>query len=153
MVVRTQGRILITGDAGSMVEDVVLRDVTMSYPYIEDPEPDAEGNTSSQFSNHNRAARRARAAVVAENVRGLAVDGLRLGWPDAEVPADWRIPAKRENGGTRIFRPDYGNPRPCEFSALWGRNLQDGWFRGDAEASGRDVRRAELEGSTIRMES
>ena len=152
VVARTQGRILMTADAGSTIEDVNLRDVTMSYPYIEDPDPDAEGNTSSQFSNNNRAARRARAAVVAENVRGLGIDGLRLRWPEVEVPADWRMEAKRENGGTRIFRPDYSNPRPCGFSALWGRNLQGGWFRGDAESSGPGVPQVDLKDSTIRVE-
>ncbi len=131
LVARTQGRILLTSEDGGALEDITLRDVSLAYPYLEDAEPIADDNRSSQFSNANRAARRARAAVVAEHVRGLSVDNLRLAWPGAEVPADWQIPAKRENGGTRIFRPDYTQPRPCAFNALWGRDVQ-GWWRSPA---------------------
>jgi polygalacturonase len=134
VVARTPGRILMTSQEGGWLEDVTLRDVHLAYPYLEDPEPDAEGNTSSQFSNDNRAARRARAAVVAENARNLAVDGLRLTWPNEPVPAEWRIPVKRENGGRRLFRPDYDRPRPCSFAALWARNVH-GWWRAPLAAA------------------
>mgnify|MGYP000144446474 CR=1 FL=1 len=130
LVARTQGRILMTAETGGLIEDVTLRDLHLAYPYLEDPEPIAEENRSAQFSNPCRAARRARAALVAENLRGLAVEGLRLTWPGDTVPDEWKRPARRENGGRRIFRPDYA-PRPCAFSAAWLRNVQ-GWWRAPA---------------------
>ena len=145
LVARTQGRILMTSEDGGALEDITLRDVSLAYPYLEDAEPIAEANTSGQFSNANRAARRARAAVVAEHIRGLSVDNLRLGWPGAEIPADWKIPAKRENGGTRIFQPDYTQPRPCAFNALWGRDVQGWWRSPAAQASESATARFDLD--------
>lgn len=134
VIARTAGRILCTAEAGGMIEDVTLRDVHLSYPYLEDPAPIADGNRSAQFSNPCREARRARAAMVAENCRGLVVDSLRLSWPSAEVPPAWKHLARRENGLTRIFEPDYA-ARPCGFSAAWMRNVQGRWYAPEAQAS------------------
>ena len=134
--IASPGRILMTCDeAGGHLRDIVLRDVRLALPYLEDPEPDAEGNTSSQFSNRNRAARRARAAVVAEHLADLHVDNLAIAWPDGPVPEAWRIPVKRENGGRRLFRTDYDRPLPCAWSALWARDVSGIWRAPRARAS------------------
>jgi hypothetical protein len=123
---RTQGRILMTSEEGSMLENITLRDIQMVYPYIEDPAPLADAR-SGQYSNRSPEARAAQAAIVAENVRNLSVDGLQITWPGDEVPAKWRIAVKRENGTfERLHHPSYDDPAPVDFAVLWGRNLQGG---------------------------
>jgi hypothetical protein len=125
-IARTQGRILMTSEDGGMLENITLRDIQIVYPYIEDPalHPDAR---SSQYSRRNPEARVARAAIVAENVRYLSLDGLQITWPSDEVPEKWRLAVKRENGTfERLHHPSYDDPAPVDFSVLWGRNLQDG---------------------------
>jgi polygalacturonase len=149
---RTAGRILCTAEDGGSIDQVTLRDVHLSYPYLEDPEPIAEGNRSAQFSNPCRAARRARAAVVADNCHDFTVEGLRLTWPEDTVPADWKHEACRENGPTRIFHPDYA-PRPCAFSAAWLRKVSGVWRSPQAEASETTVPRFDRDqASTLRVD-
>jgi hypothetical protein len=135
VIARTNGRILLTAEAGACIENVSLRDIQLAYPHIEDPRLYAPGAWGSQFSNRNPAAREACAAVVAENIRNLSIENLLISWPEGPVPDAWRHPVKRENGGTRVFRPDYSNPCPVAFSALWGRNLQGGHLRAPSATS------------------
>jgi len=124
VVARTQGRILMTAEDGGMLENITLRDVHLIYPYIEDPMPIADGNRSAQFSNPCREARKARAAVVMQNVKDVYIDNLRTTWPSVgEVPAEWRHKTKRENGPTRIFEPDWSTTRPADFALVWAKNV------------------------------
>jgi hypothetical protein len=125
----TQGRILLTAVEGSMIENITLRDVTMLYPYIEDPFDLAEGTTSNQFAAIDLEAKQARAAIVAQNVKNLVIDNLKVQWPQADtVPAEWQLPERIENGSDRVHRPEYKTSRETEFSVIWGKNLQGGFI-------------------------
>jgi hypothetical protein len=129
VVVRTDGRVLLTAQPGAMLENITLRDIHLIYPTVDDPCPIGSGVGGGQFSNANPAARIARAAVVAQNVENLAIDGLNVTWPDADAPCpeDWQFPLKAANGSYRIYeRREFNPDRTPDFSVLWGRNLQGG---------------------------
>ncbi len=89
---RGMGRILIGAQDGAMVENVTLRDVHLEFTDLEDADrlspPDAKTG-SNQYFNSNLEARRQNAALIAENVRNLYVDGLRVTWSEkanSELP-------------------------------------------------------------------
>ncbi len=84
---RTSGRILMTAEEGTVIENVVLRDVSVAFDALEDAAAleDQLQSGHGTFSNGNPEARRANAVVAAENVTGLAIDTLSVKWPK-EIP-------------------------------------------------------------------
>lgn len=138
---QTDGRILMTAEDGSMLENITLRDIHLTYPGIEDPVMYVEGAKSRQFSPKSPEAKRARAAVVADNIKNLAIDNLVITWPtEKQLPKDWQFPERIEHGGDRVFTPDYSKARNTEFSILWGKNLEGGYLRiPQAKASAENV--------------
>jgi hypothetical protein len=70
-----------------MIENVKLRDVHLDVVEIEDPTTAILGSRSMQTSNFNPKTRAVRAAIVADNVNGLALDDVSVSWPaDSAVP-------------------------------------------------------------------
>lgn len=120
---RTAGRILLTAEKGGLLQNILLRDVQLTYRQVEDPVPLVPQAKSTQFSNRSPEARAARAAVVAENVQGLELRDLVINWPaHSEVP----------------------------MHALWGRNLQGGVIASPlARPSASGVPALDLAGSSI----
>lgn len=87
IICTTRGRIVLTAQDGSRIENVTLRDVHLDVPEIEDPQVAVPAARSMQLSNFNPKARLARAAMVADNVAGLRMDNLTVRWPaEAAVP-------------------------------------------------------------------
>lgn len=83
----TRGRILLTAQDGSVIENVTLRDVHLTYPDIEDPDVTVPTSRSGQMSNYSPLSRAVRAAMVVDNARHLQVYNLSTNWPqDATVP-------------------------------------------------------------------
>ena len=99
-VARSEGRILLTAEDGAVLENVQLRNIHLTYPAIDDPEAWAPQSKSNQFSNRSPRARAARAAVVAENMRGFVLRDLTITWPN--------------------------NPQNLPMHVLWARNLEGG---------------------------
>lgn len=89
VVARTDGRIVMTGADGGRIEGVRLGGISLRYPIIEDPAEIGPRADPFQFSRHSPEARGARAAIVADAVDGLRVDGLSIRWPDGTLDADW----------------------------------------------------------------
>jgi hypothetical protein len=126
VVARTDGRVLLWAERGSMLENITLRDIHMIYAKVDDPDPAARTADGEHFRHDNPDARAARGAVVAENVRNLVVDGLAIDWPE-----------------------DYAGP---DFHALWGRNLRGGVLDVPlARPSREGVERFNLAASDIRV--
>ncbi|MFP4105022.1 MAG: glycoside hydrolase family 28 protein [Phycisphaerae bacterium] len=125
-VARTDGRLLMTAADGYKVENVVLRDVRLSYPVVDDPAPTGLGARSAQFSNHSPEARAARAAVVADGIDNLVIDNLAIDWPGGEAPESWSGP-KNENGSDREYPGRNENAGDPPMSVLWARNCQGGY--------------------------
>jgi hypothetical protein len=152
-IAKTEGRILITAEQGRMIENLVLRDVQLTYPMIEDPLPNIERAKSGQFSPRNPDAKKANAAIVAENVKNFVVENLMLNFPQATdtVPAEWRYPKRIANGTLDGFTPDYSKAKQTEFHAVWGRNLQGGYLRIPlAVASDKSLEILNIKNSTIK---
>jgi len=82
VIARTRGRILITNADGGSLEDVTLRDVTLHYPEVEDPQAVMHLTRSAQFSLHSPEAQGARAALVADGVQSLNVFNFQVRWPE-----------------------------------------------------------------------
>ncbi|MFP4053679.1 MAG: glycoside hydrolase family 28 protein [Phycisphaerae bacterium] len=78
------GRVLMTAQDGTMLENVVLRDVHLRFTDLEDAEqlsPSDGATGSSQYANRNLEARRQNAAMVVENAENLVIDGFNVTWP------------------------------------------------------------------------
>lgn len=85
VISRGAGRCLIGAQKGTTIDDVVMRDIRMDFSHLEDADvlSPADGATgSSQYFNQNLEARRQNAAVVLENLRRFALDGLHVTWPE-----------------------------------------------------------------------
>ncbi len=126
---KTEGRILLTAEEGSTMENIIFRDVILDYPMIEDPRRFVEGSGSSQFPKEHLHpdAMGARAAMVVDNVKNLIVENFMVNWPKHEVtPEEWQHPERIENGSLRIHEIDYSKAKQTEFSVLWGRRIQGG---------------------------
>jgi hypothetical protein len=137
VVCRTDGRILLTSQPESPMENIVLRDIQMVYPTMDDPDPVGRDIPCGQFSPASPEARVARGVVVAENVRNFALDNLMVQWPETgadgriKCPDNWRFPIKAVNGGFDKYyeRREYNTERVPDFHVVWGRNLQGGYIR------------------------
>jgi len=152
-IAKTDGRILITAENGRMIENLILRDIILDYPLIENPITHVEKIKSGQFSPRNPEAKKATAAVVVENVNNFVLDNLQINWTKADtVPADWKFAKKIANGTLDYFYPDYTTPRPVDMSAIWGRNLQGGYIRAPlARASAPSAKAFYLQNTTINI--
>jgi len=125
----SEGRILITAEPGKMIQNLTLRDITLEYPYIEDPVPCVDSIKSAQFSPKNSNAKRARAAMVVENVENLIVDNFNINWPkDVETPKEWQVKKRIANGTLNFFYPIYEKARQTQMHAFWGRGIKGGYY-------------------------
>lgn len=150
----TDGRILMTCDKGGIMKNIVLRDVILNYPFVEDPKPIYRGHKSSHFPKvaDYPEADGARAAVVAKNIKNLIIDNLIVNWPESKkVPKEWRLPERIENGTTRIFKYDYKTSIPANFSILWGRYLYGGSISAIGKATSSNLPKYDIEKSTIKI--
>ncbi|MBT7066375.1 MAG: hypothetical protein HN919_08745, partial [Verrucomicrobia bacterium] len=107
----TRGRIVLTAQDGSRIENVSLDNIHLRIPEIEDPATTVPAARSMQLSNFNPETRAARAALVADNVDGLDVRDVRVSWPDTpEVPMEATCLRRCEN--VRIESPALSSCHP-----------------------------------------
>lgn len=153
IICRTNGRVLITAEPGSIIRDVSIAGLRMTYPFIEDPYTLSDSARSAQYSPRNKNARKQRAAIVAEGVEQLTIRDLKIEWPAGPVPSAWRQPVKIENGWKyRTIRPKYDRPQECTFQVLWGNNLRDADLHLDGvTSSDTKLKPYTLENSTYRL--
>lgn len=154
-VCETEGRILLTCAEGGLIENVILRDIVLHYPMIENPELYIKGSGSSQFpkvSDHPEAGH-AKAALVAENIKNLVVENMIVDWPrTVSVDSKWQHPERIENGSPRIHKPDYSKARQTEFSAIWARHIEGGYIRTPLlRSSSKSKPVLDIKNSTIRI--
>jgi polygalacturonase len=81
IIVETRGRILMTAQDGATMENIVLRDVRLIYPEVEDPAVTIPKSRSGQLSNFSPESRAVRSAVVADNIRNLVLENVATTWP------------------------------------------------------------------------
>ncbi|MCG8571619.1 MAG: glycosyl hydrolase family 28 protein [Spirochaetes bacterium] len=92
-VAKTNGRILLTAQTGTFLENIVLRDIHLSYGEVENAQKLADQIESGKgtFSNFNPAAREANAALVVENIKNLLVDNFTIDWPENKPDFDFIV--------------------------------------------------------------
>jgi hypothetical protein len=129
----TDGRVTIGGVRGSVIENITFRSLHMRYPFIDDPSVLAETATSSTFYPSEELAefRGACAAIVAQNVRDLVIDGLALSFDDGPVRDDWLIlRSELRHINEQFYTGNEDALRSREktvpFGVLWGRDLDGG---------------------------
>lgn len=84
---RSDARILLTAEDGTMLENIMLENVHMEMPEIEDRFEQAREAVGLQFSPFSPDARAARACVAACNIKGLHLRNITTDWPaPAAVP-------------------------------------------------------------------
>ena len=84
---RSDARILLTAEDGSMLENIMLENVHMEMPEIEDRFEQARNAVGLQFSPFSPEARAAHACVAACNIKGLHLRNITTDWPQpAAVP-------------------------------------------------------------------
>jgi len=136
MVFRTDGRLLLSSDPESPLENIVLRDVHMIYPTVDDPAPTAHEIKAGQFTQNHPRVQAARAVVAAANIRNLVIDNLAVQWPAADeqgnvkCPEEWRFPVKACNGmwDKYFAREQFNTDTLPEFHVLLGQNLEGGYI-------------------------
>ena len=152
-ICETEGRILLTCYQGGLIENVVMRDIMLRYPMIEDPRPMLAGSGSAQFpkiKEHPQAVG-ALAAIVADNIKNLVIENVSIEWPQTDsTPAEWAHTERIENGSNRIHRMNYSKARQTEFAVFWGNNIQGGSLNNLlAKASVPSMKKYEISNSTI----
>ena len=125
----TDGRLLVTCDEGGVMDNLTFRDITLDYPWVEDPKPINRGARSNQFPRQadHADANAARAAVVIKNASRVNLQNIVVNWPDnaGQVPLDWRHPERIENGTTRIHTYAYTKPYEADFHFLWAKDVKN----------------------------
>ena len=124
---RTDGRVLLTAPEDTLLENVTLRDIHLTYPIIEDPQT-AGGPYGGQMSIRTPDAVAARAAVVADGLRNLCIDNLMINWPTEGSERGWHDGPRAANGVHEMFPPLDSRTLP-PLSVFWGHNIDGGVLR------------------------
>lgn len=104
LVCATDGRVIIAAEEPGVIDNIVLRDVRLSYPTVDDPGLITIDDGLGQFFGNNPWVRHERACVVAENVDQLVLSNLMVDWPTTDAdgtmqtPAGWHHDLKGRNG-------------------------------------------------------
>ncbi len=119
----TDGRMLIAAANGGTIEDVRLDDVTLRYPVVEKTGRYLEPAMIEERVGSPEA-RRAAAALVAENVQQLRVTNFDVRWPAAPAEAEWLPDWKRLRNTAEILQRDawLAEAKPV-VPALWLRSV------------------------------
>ena len=80
-LVKTNTRILLTCEDNEYLENIMLRDIHLEYPEVEDEFKLASQVVAMQFSPFSPEARSAKAAVAVSNVKGLVLQNIAVSWP------------------------------------------------------------------------
>jgi hypothetical protein len=110
-----------------VLQNIRISGLTLRYPIIEDPREIGRLGEPLQFSRYSPDARAARAAVVADGVHNLRLEGLEVQWPDGTLDPDW---------GDDIDTGMWSRPHrsalverlsdPPPFHAVWLRRCEGG---------------------------
>jgi len=120
IICTTDGRIICTAADGSRLEHITMRDITFNMPWIEDPHGPAGESDKLQCSFACPDARRARAAVVAQNIKNFRLEGLSVIWPQ-EIPPETFLPKYQKGEIVHDPRKEFDSMPP--FHAFWGKGI------------------------------
>jgi hypothetical protein len=101
----TDGRMILAASNGGSIEDIRIDGVTVRYPVVEKTSRYLEPAMIEERIGSVEA-RRANAALVAENIQGLRVTDFVVHWPSEEVPQDWLPEWKRLRNTSEVLLRD-----------------------------------------------
>lgn len=134
----TDGRVMIGGVSESVIENLTFRNLRMRYPFIDDPDVLATRPGPNSFYPGDELAdfRGARAAVVAQHVQNLYIDGLAVTLEESPVPEDWMILHSELRHLNDAFYAGSEEAlrlreKSSPFGVFWGRDLDGGRLRVD----------------------
>jgi len=119
--IRTDGRILLTAEADSRLEDIRLRDLRLRYPWIE-PVQHIGDSDLLQGAGSCPEGREATAAFVAVRVDGLRVREAEIQWPQDRSTTAW-LPKYRR--GQMVTDPQENHSGAAYFAAAFQSELSD----------------------------
>lgn len=125
--IRTDGRIMIRAGEGEEASNILLSNIFMNYPMIDDPYPLAAGisNDLAFFAETaDSSFRSARSVIIAQNIKGLFMDKIRVSPPVYPITEDWLVlrSGHRPWGEQRNKEIISGQYCP-DFSVLWARKV------------------------------
>ena len=122
-VIRSDGRLLFSASDEMSIQNISLRDIVLDYPVIDDASISGKDVDSESCMDHSDGGRMARAAVVVENIQGLAIENLQIRWPETDPFRKWG--GLQNNQGESIPYPGEENP---PFSVIYSRDVTNAVF-------------------------
>ncbi len=120
---KTDGRMIIAATNGGIIEDVRLDDVTLRFPVVENAIRHLEPAMIEERVGSIEA-RRANAALVAENVQGLRITNFDVRWPAGPAGAEWLPDWKRlRNTSETLARDGWLAEKEPAVPAMWLRGV------------------------------
>lgn len=119
--IRTDGRILLTAEAGSRLEAISLRDLRLRYSWIEDVCHIGQSDRL-QGAGSTPEGREAAAAIVAVRVDRLRMRNVEIQWPQGLPESDW-LPKYRR--GEMVADPHGSHTASPDFAAFYQQELSD----------------------------
>ena len=116
----SDGRLIFTG-SDRPLEDISLRNIRLTVPWIEDIARVAHTGDQGQCSNASPEARLAPAALVASDIKGFVLEGFDLRWPDGPPPPGMAVKCEL---GEPLIDPHHDDRPPPAFHALWLRRVE-----------------------------
>ena len=124
MICKTDGRLLITADDGSTINNFRISNLHLDYPFIEDPEPVGKIIKSGQFPQKQPHLITKRASIVAKNMSNFKLDNFSITWPEEKVPTDWQIKERLLNGDFDLkFKHDYSKSKQTDLEVFYGEGM------------------------------
>lgn len=153
VICKTDGRLLITADDGSTIDNLSISKMHLDYLFIEDPVAVGKNIKSEQFPLIQPHLIQKEAAVVLKNLKNFQLTDFTINWPGDEVSEDWQIPVRLINGDFDLkFRHDFRSPRQTELSVLYGEGLIGGYMENLLVSSSTiNTKKYKLENSSIKI--
>ena len=106
MNVLTDGRILVGAANGSIVENISLKNIHLQFALLDDPKMMAEKTENDPLYFRSLPwLRGARAAIAAQNIKHLTIEGLTIKWPTYPLDSTWQLLKSSENWGNEAYLP------------------------------------------------
>jgi len=153
VICKTDGRLLITADDGSTIDNLSISKMHLDYPFIEDPVAVGKDIKSGHFPLTQPHLIQKEASVVLKNLNNFQLTDFTISWPGEEVPDDWQIPVRLINGDFDLkFRHDYSSPRQTELGVLYGEGLFGGFVENPlVNSSNKNIKKYTLNNSSIKI--
>ena len=135
MNVVTDGRVLMGAANGGTVENVSLKNIHLQYVLLDDPYNMAEKTEGDcKYFRSLPWLRGARAAIAAENIKNLTIEGITVEWPTYPLDTNWLLLKSPITWGNDDYLPANkpniisGKQRPV-YKTIMTKNVKGGFIQ------------------------